>query len=230
MMEPNSAARKLMNDTSIITHLSLPEKVHDVLQRRILNNELVAGERLIETKLANEFGVSRTTLRSAFLELKTEGLIEISSRRGVFITRMSAKEIEDVCFARYLLEMSAVQESQSFITNDFLTEIDSVIDAMAEAARNGDVATLIEWDTHFHGLIVGAGGRNRVQQLWHTLDGQMGSLMRSSIDGQGISLEEVATRHTDILVALKTKKPKTITESIRKHYLISHVIQNLTGE
>ena len=43
--------------------------VRMTLQRRILNNELAAGERLIEANLAAEFGVSRTTLRAALMEL-----------------------------------------------------------------------------------------------------------------------------------------------------------------
>ena len=46
-----------------IRHASLPEAVHDELRRRILNNEFAAGERLLESKIAEEFGVSRTTLR-----------------------------------------------------------------------------------------------------------------------------------------------------------------------
>ena len=53
----------------MISHLSLPEAVRLTLRRRILNNELAAGERLIEAGLAAEFGVSRTTLRSALMEL-----------------------------------------------------------------------------------------------------------------------------------------------------------------
>jgi len=62
----------------MISHPSLPEVVKDTLRRRILNNDLPAGERLIEASLAAEFGVSRTTLRAALMELKNDRLAEFS--------------------------------------------------------------------------------------------------------------------------------------------------------
>jgi len=99
----------------MISHLSLPEAVRLTLRRRILNNELAAGERLIEASLAAEFGVSRTTLRSALMELKNDRLVEFSPRRGCWVARMTRAEIDDACFARYLLESGAVSEDRAII-------------------------------------------------------------------------------------------------------------------
>src|ERR1700744_5041315 len=100
---------------AVISHQSLPEVVRQTLRRRILNNELAAGERLTEASLAAEFGVSRTTLRSALMELKNDRLVEFSPRRGCWVARMSQAEIEDACFARYLLESGAVCEERAGI-------------------------------------------------------------------------------------------------------------------
>jgi DNA-binding GntR family transcriptional regulator len=72
----------------VIAHQSLPEVVRLTLRRRILNNELAAGERLIEANLAAEFGVSRTTLRAALMELKNDRLVEFLPRRGCSVARM----------------------------------------------------------------------------------------------------------------------------------------------
>ena len=78
----------------MISHLSLPEVVRLTLRRRILNNELAAGERLIEASLAAEFGVSRTTLRSALTELKNDRLVDFSPRRGCWVARMTRAPTE----------------------------------------------------------------------------------------------------------------------------------------
>ena len=67
---------------------SLPEAVYGILSRRILNNEYGAGERLLEANMAEEFGVSRTTLRSALRYLASENLVELTQRRGCFVARM----------------------------------------------------------------------------------------------------------------------------------------------
>ena len=61
--------------STIVQHQSLPERVHQILRERILTKELPAGTLLIELDLSEEFGVSRTTIRSALRELKAERLI-----------------------------------------------------------------------------------------------------------------------------------------------------------
>ena len=190
----------------MIPHLSLPDEVHLTLKRRILNNELTSGERLVESNLAAEFGVSRTTLRSALRELKTEGLVEITPRRGCFVARMSQDEIEDACFARYLLEAGTICEATPKIDESLLSSVDKELDEMQAAAAAGDVAAMVEVDTRLHGLIVEAGGRPRVSDLWHALDGQMGSLMRSSLERQRIDLFEAVSRHRVLLEALRTRR------------------------
>ena len=98
-------------EVAMIPHLSLPDEVHLTLKRRILNNELTSGERLVESNLAAEFGVSRTTLRSALRELKNEGLVEITPRRGCFVARMSQADIEDACFARDAIGFRCVRRA-----------------------------------------------------------------------------------------------------------------------
>src|ERR1700761_688498 len=180
---------------AVISHLSLPEAVRLTLRRRILNNEAAAGERLIEANLAAEFGVSRTTLRSALMELKNDRLVEFLPRRGCSVARMSRAEIADACFARYLLESGAACEDRTIIDDSLISSMEKELDAMAECVDAADLAAIVECDTRLHGLLVEAGGRVRLTELWHELDGQMGALMRSSLEFQGSDLSEVVTKH-----------------------------------
>jgi DNA-binding GntR family transcriptional regulator len=203
----------------MISHLSLPEAVRLTLRRRILNNELAAGERLIEASLAAEFGVSRTTLRSALMELKNDRLVEFSPRRGCWVARMTPAEIEDACFARYLLESGAVGEERAIIDDNLVTALGSELEAMAEAVAAGDLAETVESDTRLHSLLVEAGGRARLAELWHSLDGQMGALMRSSIEFQGSELADVVGRHRGLIDAVRTRDSTLIAAALQDHYL-----------
>jgi DNA-binding GntR family transcriptional regulator len=203
----------------MISHLSLPEAVRLTLRRRILNNELAAGERLIEASLAAEFGVSRTTLRSALMELKNDRLVEFSPRRGCWVARMTPAEIEDACFARYLLESGAVGEERAVIDDNLVAALGSELDAMAEAVAAGDLAETVESDTRLHSLLVEAGGRARLAELWHSLDGQMGALMRSSIEFQGSELADVVGRHRSLIDAVRTRDSTLIAAALQDHYL-----------
>jgi GntR family transcriptional regulator, rspAB operon transcriptional repressor len=203
----------------VIAHQSLPEAVRITLRRRILNNELVAGERLIEANLAAEFGVSRTTLRAALMELKNDRLVEFLPRRGCSVARMSRAEVEDACFARYLLEAGAACEDRAMIDDNLVASLEKELDAMAESADAGDLAAIVECDTRLHGLLVEAGGRGRLAELWHTLDGQMGALMRSSLEFQGSDLSEVVTRHRLLIDAVATADRDVMAAAIKEHYL-----------
>ena len=208
-----------MTKKHTIHHISLPQAVQNELRKRILNNDFVAGERLLETKLAAEYGISRTTLRSALSELRAQGLVEISVRRGAYVTRMSKNAIAEACFARYFLESSVLEEKKIELSLELIFEFETIIKKMTVAAKNQDLASLVYLDTEFHSLIVNLGGRERIQQLWHTLDGQMGSLMRSSLDSQKIELKEVVSRHKDLLQILKGKNPAAIREALKDHYI-----------
>jgi DNA-binding GntR family transcriptional regulator len=203
----------------VISHQSLPEVVRLTLRRRILNNELAAGERLIEANLAAEFGVSRTTLRSALMELKNDRLVEFLPRRGCSVARMSRAEIADACFARYLLESGAACEDRAVIDDSLISSMEKELDAMAECVDASDLAAIVECDTRLHGLLVEAGGRVRLAELWHSLDGQMGALMRSSLEFQGGDLSEVVTRHRTLIEAVRTKDRVLMAAAIKEHYL-----------
>ncbi len=200
-------------------HVSLPEAVHEELRRRILNNEYAAGERLLEVKLAEEFGVSRTTLRSALRDLAKENLVDLTQRRGCFVSRMTPSAVKDSCYARYVLEAGAATGDLDWITDDVLASLGAQIERMRAAALSGDMSTIVDTDTAFHGVIVSAPGRSRVAELWHMLDGQMGSVMRSSLDQQGIDMTEIVHRHQVLVDALATRDPSVIAGAIMDHYL-----------
>ncbi len=215
----SETARRRTSDGRVIRHTSLPQAVHDELRRRILNNEFAAGERLVETKIAEEFGVSRTTLREALRELASENLVEITQRRGCFVARMDAKEVRDSCFARYVLEAGAATDDLGWITPAVLDELEAQLAVMKEYALAGDMASIVDADTAFHSVIVSASSGTRVRELWHMLDGQMGSLMRSSFDQQGIDMEEIVARHVGVIEALRSRRSDIIHDAIKNHYL-----------
>ncbi len=211
--------RNSNSDGRAFHHTSLPEAVHDELRRRILNNEFAAGERLVESRIAEEFEVSRTTLREALRKLASENLVEITKRRGCFVARMDASEVRDSCFARYVLEAGAATDDLSWITPEVLAELEVQLEIMKVYALKKDMASIVDADTAFHSVIVSAGKGNRVRELWHTLDGQMGSLMRSSFEEQGIDMDEIVARHEIVIDALRSRQSEVIHAAIKDHYL-----------
>ena len=101
-MEPGFEVN--MND-----FLPLRDVVFNTLRQAILRGELKPGERLMEIKLANKLGVSRTPIREAIRKLELEGLVLIIPRRGAEVAQITEKSLRDVLEVRRSLEALAVR-------------------------------------------------------------------------------------------------------------------------
>lgn len=204
----------------MLEHVSLPEAVSRALRHRILNNDLPAETRLVEANLAAEFGVSRGTIRDAMRSLSAEGLIAIVPRRYSVVTRMSPEDAEDVCFARFVLEDASVEGGFGRNRKELVKSLRLAFDHMSIAARTDDMDALVESDTAFHELLVDVSGRRRLKDLWSILNSQMGALMRSEIERQGIGLADAVERHRGILDAVADGDLSRLRKEIRDHYLV----------
>lgn len=205
----------------MLEHLSLPEVARRNLRRRILNDELPAGARLVENTLAVELGVSRATIREAMRQLAAEGLIEIQPRRQSVVTRMSAADARDVLYARYVLEAGAAKQIRPPARPALGAAMKDALAAMDKAARDGDVEGIVEADIQFHRSILEASGARRVHDLWETVNGQMGALMRSAIDRQELALESIRELHEPLQRALLGGTPRAVEKCLVDHYLTS---------
>jgi DNA-binding transcriptional MocR family regulator len=65
-----------------LTPRALYEEVAERLRERIFSSQLSPGSWIDETRLAEEYGISRTPLREALKVLATEGLVTMKMRRG----------------------------------------------------------------------------------------------------------------------------------------------------
>jgi len=204
---------------SRLEHLSLPEAVCRTLRRRILDAEIPAGARLVETQIADELAVSRTTVREALRTLESERLVELAPRRHCVVTRMDEQTADDVLFARCTLELAAAREWLAHRDGEIEQDLAAAIEAMHDAAGAGDMLAAVEADTAYHGSLVAAGGRQRLGQLWHSLDSQMGALMRASLERQHSDLYHLARLHVELAGVLATHDAALIDRALTEHYL-----------
>ena len=91
-----------------MSHSKIGEKeIYQVLKSAIFNAELPPGTQLVESSLAEAFGVSRTPIRSVLSRLKYESLVRFIPNRGAFVYCPTPKEAEQIFFVRQILEPEA---------------------------------------------------------------------------------------------------------------------------
>jgi DNA-binding GntR family transcriptional regulator len=74
------------------------------LTKAIVEHRLQPGTKLAEQKLADHFGVSRTLVRQALLQLSQNQLVTLEPARGAFVAAPSVNEARQVFAVRRMLE------------------------------------------------------------------------------------------------------------------------------
>ena len=86
-------------------------KIAERVVHSILSRKLRPGERLGEQELAELFGVSRTLVREALMQLQARGFVEVRTRKGWYVVEPSVEEARDAFSARRIIEGGILREA-----------------------------------------------------------------------------------------------------------------------
>ncbi|AUC95199.1 hypothetical protein QU42_35130 [Bradyrhizobium sp. UASWS1016] len=142
-------------------YLSLHGKVIQELRQAILSRRLKPGERLVEGRLAEELGVSRNPVREAIRVLESEGLVEVTARRGASVITMSDEEARETIEVRALLEGQNARLAARRREESIIKRIAAVLKQGNEAVAARHYDLLSDLNQQFHHELAAA-GRNRV--------------------------------------------------------------------
>lgn len=154
-------------------YLPLRDVVFHTLRQAILRGELEPGERLMEVKLANKLGVSRTPIREAIRKLELEGLVLMIPRRGAVVAEITEKSLRDVLEVRKALEELAVKLACEKIKPEEIEELRQAADEFERTLKCQDVTAFAEADVKFHDIIYRVTDNMRLIQLLYNLREQM---------------------------------------------------------
>ena len=153
--------------------LPLRDVVFNTLRQAILRGELKPGERLMEIKLANKLGVSRTPIREAIRKLELEGLVLIIPRRGAEVAQITEKSLRDVLEVRRSLEALSVRLACERMGAQGLSELKKAEEDFEKVLGHDDITVVAEADVAFHDVIYLATDNQRLIQLLSNFREQM---------------------------------------------------------
>lgn len=197
----------------------LVDDVRQSLEDAVLAGHIKPGERLVETRLTRQLGVSRTTVREALLMLERQGLVETQPRRGTFVARLSRQDSLDVGYARALLEGYAVRIGFERIDHALLARLDSLIEDMGRCQLPLDVLRLIQLDLDFHRLIVEICESPRIIELWSNLSGQIRALFITTLENERATIDYIVMFHQQLVDVLHSGDPERAQQAVLAHYV-----------
>jgi DNA-binding GntR family transcriptional regulator len=209
----------------VIGRVVLREQVKEAILERILTGAYAPGERLVETRIAEEFGVSQAPVREALRDLELLRFVESEAFRGARVRAVSPEELLEIYPVRAALEEVAAREAAIRLDGK-LDELEAELDAMHRAADDGDLHEQVEHDVNFHRLIVEASGNGILIEVWRSLRVEARTVitaLRTGIDGH-----EIAEMHRPVLEALRERDPHKAGTVLRHH--VEHFGELLKGE
>lgn len=145
-------------------HKPLREIVADEIRDLILRGELKPGDRLHETKIAQDLGVSRNPVREAIRALEATGLIEVTPRIGASVTEIDVDDLSQLLEVRSVLEAYAAQLAAKNRTAADVQEIDRCLREGRAASEANDPVTAAECHRDFHLAIERASANGHVER------------------------------------------------------------------
>lgn len=136
-------------------------RLREALEEDIVAGRLKPGQRLDEVGLAARFGVSRTPIREALIQLAASSLVEIRPRRGAFVARLGPRELIESFELMAEIEASCARLAARRMGPAAREAITTTHEACRAAAAAGDEDAYYPANALFHAAIYEATG-NRV--------------------------------------------------------------------
>jgi DNA-binding GntR family transcriptional regulator len=143
------------------------------LREAILSGDIAPGTPIVETSLAEEFGVSRGPLREAIRQLIEEGLLVTVPYTGTHVTELSVADVREIYSMRIALEIFAFEQVWERRDAAFHRELRRRHDALTATIDAGDDRKSIMAELDLHGFVYEAARHGILLHTWAALRGRL---------------------------------------------------------
>lgn len=199
-----------------------PNKVYESLKKDILYMKIKPGEAIGEVEIANKFKVSRTPVRDAIRRLEADGLVEVKSHIGTYVSLIDLDQIADVIYMREkiekcifadLIDISQQKGSLKIVSN--LEKQRELLESNIESEQLA--AEFMILDNEFHKIIFKLTGRigiwEYLQNIQHHYD-----RFRIFVDqGDKEKLTKLYNEHCQLAKCVKENDIEKIDELFKDH-------------
>jgi DNA-binding GntR family transcriptional regulator len=175
---PQAAALQALGAARVrVVPVPTASRVADAIRDQVSEGLFPPGSKLPEEAIGEVLGVSRNTVREAFVELAGDRLLVREPNRGVFVAMPDAAAVVDIYRARRIVEVGAVRGGGS--TEQVAIARAAVTEGMA-ARAGGDLTAVGTANQHFHRALVGLAGSTRLDRLMRQMLAEMRLVFHTS--------------------------------------------------
>ncbi len=199
--------------------MSQAQRLRQVIEEEIVAGRLAAGSRLDEVQLAERFGVSRTPIREALLQLAVTGLVETKPRRGAVVSAPAPDLLLAMFETMAELEAACGRLAARRLVPDDEAALRAALAACAAAAASGDTEAYYAENYTFHTVIYRACRNAFLCEQAHSLHRRLAPYRRLQLRARhrlGQSLAE----HEGVVAAILAGDETAAAERLRGHVVV----------
>lgn len=216
---------------AIAARPSLATDVAALIRQEILAGKMRAGERLVESRLAADLGISRAPVREALKLLRAEGLVAEEPRRGAVVVSLTDADVREIYDVRAALEAHAARVLARARRSEDAAALRLLVERIEQAASEGDVHDLYDADLAFHTTVLELTGNSRLLEVFNRSVTALRALI--SLDEHAYrSLADVAHEHWPLLEVIECGDEEAAARYAEQHVEDGgkHVVDRLRAE
>jgi DNA-binding GntR family transcriptional regulator len=194
-------------------------RLREALENEIVSGKLKPGERLDETELAERFGVSRTPIREALIQLAGSGLIELRPRRGAHVTLLGPRELLEAFEFMGELEAACARFAARRMTAGERETLVSAFKRCRKACEKGDIDAYYRANADFHAAIYDASHNRALATDARNLQRKLQPYRRLQLRVRG-RLATSFDEHDKVMEALLAGDGVEAGERLRAHVVV----------
>lgn len=204
-------------DSPIEDRRPLREEVYTRLRQAIIDGQLPPGEHLVETKLAERFGVSRVPVREAIRSLEREHLVSASSQ-GMVVSSVTRQSIEEAYAIRAILEAHGCRLAAERITSEEKERLRQILAQSRDAIAANDMSILTACDIELHDVLISASRNATLRKVLDQLPDSMRRFRIASLTFHRHP-EQVLGDHRKIVNVVNKGEAKRAEKLMHDHIL-----------
>jgi DNA-binding GntR family transcriptional regulator len=195
---------------------NLTQMVYQTIKEMMLDYEIVPGQRLIFTDLANRLGVSRTPVNNALSILANEGFLDFIPNQGYSVHKITKDEADSLYEIREIIELGSVGKVIRKLTPEKLEKLERKKHLYENAVVEQVSRERFTLDQEFHAFFVQMSENLYLADYFREVYQRI--FLRHRIEGLGVDrAQKVVSEHNEIFQAVSLKDVEWARESIKGH-------------
>ena len=195
---------------------TLKERALENLREAIANFHFAPGERLVERKLCEDLGVSRSVVREVLRHLESEGLVVSTAHQGPSVAKVDRETAQQIYELRAQLEAIGARACAQAASAQDLARLEAELARLTAAFAAGDSRAILAATAAFYEIMFLSGGKDVAWAILKSLNARVSPLRRMTVTSAGRAGDSLAEMQR-IYEALAARDPERAEAACRDH-------------